>query len=157
MRALDQDKSSELRSRIWFLQALVSSPGFRSLPSEALDALIFAGRETRVLAGAQLVREGEDANACYFIVQGQGTVLQNGRVINKVKAGDVVGEIALLKPFIPRTATVMADSEMITFAVSAEDFWALLGSHIPLAIEIERMAESRLLSDRHKKSSQPTR
>lgn len=157
MRALDQDRSSELRSRIWFLQALVSSPGFRSLPSEALDALIFAGRETRVLAGAQLVREGEDANACYFIVQGQGTVLQNGRVINKVKAGDVVGEIALLKPFIPRTATVMADSEMITFAVSAEDFWALLGSHIPLAIEIERMAESRLLSDRHKKSSQPTR
>ena len=157
MRAMDQERSEELRSRIWFLQALVSSAAFRTLPSEALDALIFAGRERRLPAATHVMSEGQDGDACYFIVQGQGTVTQNGRVINKVKAGDVVGEIALLKPFLPRTATVTADSEMITIAVTIDDFWELLSAHLPLAIEIERVAEARLYADRAKSQTQAGR
>jgi CRP-like cAMP-binding protein len=150
MKQLDQDRSEELKTRIWFLQALVSGTYFRDLPSEAFDALIFAGRERRLPVGSHVTREGQDGEACYFIIQGQATVTQNGKVINKLKAGDVFGEIALLHPLTPRTATVTADSDLLTIAVTSDDFWDLLASHLPLAVEIERVAEKRLQADRHR-------
>ena len=148
MRSLDQDRSEELQTRIWFLQALTSASLFRDIPSEALDALIFAGRERRLPVGSFVTREGQDGEACYFLIQGGATVTQNGRVINKMKAGDVFGEIALLRPILPRTASVVADSDLMTIAVSSEDFWDLLSNHLPLAIEIERIADARLEADR---------
>ena len=148
MAQVNQSGSEELQSRIWFLQALVSSSLWKEIPADALDALVFAGRKHVFKGGEKIISEGEAADACYFVIQGNGTVVQNTRVINKVKAGDAFGEIALLNPGSLRTATVIADSEMLTVKIETEKFWHLLGSHLPLGLEVERLARRRLERDR---------
>lgn len=150
MSNLDQKRSEELQLRIWFLQSLLSGSFLRELPSEAFDALVFAGKKKVINAGERIISEGDIAKACYFIVQGQASVLQNTKLINRLKAGDVFGEIALLQPDTLRTATVIADSQMIVVRINGAKLWDLLSSHLPLALEIERLAEQRLMQDRER-------
>ena len=137
----------EVGFRIWFLQALVGNPYFRELPSEALDALVFAGQKQVFKAAEKVIHEGERGDACYFLIQGRASVMQNTQLINQLKAGDIFGEIALLRPGILRTATVIADSDILTVRIESERFWALISNHLPLALEIERQAERRLGQD----------
>jgi CRP-like cAMP-binding protein len=144
---LDQQKSEEVKLRIRYLQALVGSTVFSKLPSESLDALLFAGVRKDFRAGEKVFSEGEAGDSCYFIIQGQASVLQNFVVINRLKTGDAFGEIALLQPGLLRTASVVADSELQTVGVDGQTFWELLSSQLPLAIEMERLAENRLRKD----------
>jgi CRP-like cAMP-binding protein len=151
--SLDRNRSEELRIRIWFLQALVASALFKYLPADALDALLFAGQKREFKAGNKIISEGEVGDACYFIIQGQAVVLQNTVVINRLKAGDAFGEIALLNPLLLRTATVVAETEVLAVAIDAKKFLDLLDSHLPLAIEVEKLAEERLRTDLKRKPS----
>lgn len=136
--------SEELQTRVWFLQALVSNTMFKELPSEALDALILAGRKVNMKAGAKIIVEGQKGDACYFMVQGKASVVQNSKLINRLQNGDVFGEIALVKPDTLRTATVVADSDVLLVAIDVERFWELMAAHLPLAVEIEGLVEKRL-------------
>lgn len=148
MKTLDTSRGEELQTRIWFLQALVSGSFLKEVPTEALDAVIHAGRVLRVPAGNRVIQEGEAADSCYFIVQGRASVTQKTKLINKMGAGDAFGEIALLQNGILRTATVVAETELLLIMVDATSFWNLLRSHLPLALEIERLARTRLTNDR---------
>jgi CRP-like cAMP-binding protein len=137
----------EVGFRIWFLQAIVGNEYFRELPSEALDALVFSGQKQLFKAGEKVIQEGVLGDACYFLIQGRASVMQNLKLINRLKAGDIFGEISLLRPGTLRTATIMADSDILTMKIEAEKFWALISDHLPLALEIERQAEKRLRKD----------
>lgn len=148
MKTVDAKLGDELQTRIWFLQSLVSGSFLQEIPTEALDAVIHAGRVMRVPAGNRVIQEGEAADAAYFIVQGRVSVSQNLKAINKLGAGEVFGEISLLKPGLLRTATVQAETELLLIAIDGVTFWGLLRSHLPLALEIERLARARLGDDR---------
>jgi CRP-like cAMP-binding protein len=148
LQTLDEKRSEELQLRIWFLQSLVAGSFLKHLPSEALDAVVFAGEKAKFISGQIVMREGERGDACYFLIQGQASVSQKSQLINKMKAGDAFGEIALLYPGAPRSATVSADSDLLCVRLEADSFWRLLARHLPLAVEIERLAESRLAADR---------
>ena len=142
------ESSDEMKFRIWFLQSLVSNSLWKEIPSDALDALVFAGKLKNFRAGEKIIGEGEQADACYFLIQGRARVTQNTKLINHINAGEVFGEIALLNPESLRTATVVADSDLLTVMIESEKFWHLLGSHLPLGLEVERLAERRLQRDR---------
>ena len=142
------ESSDEMKFRIWFLQSLVSNSLWKEIPSDALDALVFAGKLRNFRAGEKIIGEGEQADACYFLIQGRARVTQNTKTINHINAGEVFGEIALLNPESLRTATVVADSDLLTVMIESEKFWHLLGSHLPLGLEVERLAERRLQRDR---------
>ena len=144
MSTVDSSRSEELQTRAWFLQALVSSPVFKELPSEAMDALIVSGAKRVFRAGDAIFSEGERADSCYFLVQGQASVVQNLQLINRMKAGDVFGEIGLIRPNTLRTATVKADTDLITVRIDGPHFWNLLRSHLPIAVEMERISQERL-------------
>ncbi|MES2962579.1 MAG: cyclic nucleotide-binding domain-containing protein, partial [Bdellovibrionota bacterium] len=150
MKTLETDRGVELQTRIWFLQALVSGSFLKEIPTEALDAVIHSGRVLRVPAGNRVIQEGEAADSCYFIVQGQASVTQKTKLINKMGAGDAFGEIALLQKGLLRTASVHADSELLLIMIDSTTFWSLLRSHLPLALEIERLARLRLTKDRER-------
>jgi CRP-like cAMP-binding protein len=154
MKTIDLEKSEELQTRIWFLQVLASGSFLRQVPSDALDALITSGRIVRFKAGAKVISEGEAGTSCFFIVQGKASVTQNLVKINALKNGDAFGEIALLFPGALRTATVLAESDLLLVAIDAEKFWSLLADHFPLAIEIEILAEARLARDEARGAAQ---
>lgn len=151
--SVDRNRSEELQLRIWLLQSLVASPLFRTLPADAFDALTFAGSQKRFRPGEKIISEGERGDACYIIIQGQTSVVQNFVAINKLYAGDAFGEIALFRPDLLRTASIVADTETLCVRIESERFWALISSHLPLAIELERLAEARLSADIRRGSS----
>ena len=147
MKIVEADRSQELRTRIWFLQALVQNQLFRDLPSESLDSILHAGVEQRFTAGQKVIQEGEQADACYFMVQGRANVAQKTKAIAKINAGDAFGEISILFPGTLRTATITAETDLITIKIERDRFWKLLRSHLPLALEIERLGLRRLRED----------
>lgn len=140
---LEGEKGEQLRYRIWFLQALISSPLFRSVPSEAMDQILYAGEVRKFEKGAVVVREGSLGDCCYVIFQGRARVLHGTKEINKMGKGDLFGEIALMSPRSQRTATVVAESELLVVELTRDLFWNILTHNIALGIQVERNAVQR--------------
>ena len=149
---LDPERSTELRDRIWFLQALASSSFLKDLPGEAHDALASLGHPRSFASGEVVVREGESGEDCYFIIQGRARTVKAGSTIGTMGPGDAFGEIALLRLQQTRSATVIADTVLQTMELKGARLWELLSSNLLLAIEIERLAHRRLTKDEARNS-----
>jgi CRP-like cAMP-binding protein len=152
MKKLDISSSEEFQFRVWLLQALSGNSMLKDLPSEAMDTLIFAGRRRMFRAGEVIFTEGAPADSCYFIAQGRASAIQQGKKITEMGTGDAFGEIALLSAGGRRTATVVADSDLLCMELDIENFWALLAARLPLGAEIERLAILRLQADEARRS-----
>ena len=59
-------------------------------------------------AGDVLFREGDDANAMYIVKSGSLRILSGSTVYETVRAGGIVGEMAIIDEDLPRSATVIA-------------------------------------------------
>jgi CRP-like cAMP-binding protein len=147
MQNLDLSTSDEFQFRVWLLQALSGNEMLKDLPSEAMDTLIFAGTRKKYRAGEAIFTEGAPATTCYFIAQGRVSVVQRGRKIAELGAGEAFGEIALLNTGSRRTASCVADSDVLCMELDIEAFWALLAARLPLGVEIERLALRRQRAD----------
>lgn len=79
----------------------------------------------RVPAGARLATEGNTATQAAVILSGRMTVSSGGRAIATLGRGDVVGEIGLLARR-PRTADVVADTDVALLVSSPRDFATML-------------------------------
>jgi MFS family permease len=84
---------------------------FDPLPLPALEQLAAGLRPRHVPAGAVVYQQGDAADGCLVIEQGNAEVIGDGRLIATVGPGELVGEIALLRQ-VSRTATVRAVTEM---------------------------------------------
>lgn len=74
--------------------------------------------ERRTFApGAEIVRQGQEADAAYFIVEGECEVSQNGGPIAELGPGDSFGEAALVSGGA-RTATVTALSPVVVRVIT---------------------------------------
>jgi CRP-like cAMP-binding protein len=146
-RDVEESKAENLKHRIWFLQAMVASPLFREIPSEAFDQLLFYGQIQRIPPGRTVIKEGDVGDRCYFIIQGEADVFQRGRKINAMARGDMFGEIAILMKNNIRTATVQAVSDMIVVELSRDHFWEVLSRNLALALQVERLASLRFHRD----------
>lgn len=141
------EKAQQLQQRFWALQALHSSPFFKDLPVDSLDALIFSGRLCQLPANQILFREGQNGNTCYIIIQGNVVISQNGRNINTQGQGTSFGEISLLVSQGKRTATVTSQQDTILLEIRQNDFYRVLSQNLILAKEIETLANQRLEND----------
>jgi MFS family permease len=94
---------------------------FDPLPLPALEQLATGLEPLLVPAGETVYHQGDAAEGCFIIEQGQAQVLGDGQPIATVGPGDLVGEIALLRQ-VPRTATVQATTEMRLRLLDADRF-----------------------------------
>ena len=67
-----------------------------------------------------------------MIVDGAADVVGDGRLIASLGPGDAFGEIAVLHD-VPRTAAVVADSDLDLFELDRGDLLEALGRHQPSA------------------------
>lgn len=107
------------------LDTLRRLPLFAGVSARELRAVSKVVDEIDVPAGYTLTREGEQGHELVFIVDGSAEVSRDGRPINRVRDGDIVGEIAVLTRG-ERTATVTTTSPTRAFVVTSRDFWMLL-------------------------------
>jgi len=76
-------------------------------------------------AGTHVIREGDDDESAWIIVEGTASVWQKGARLGTLGPGDSFGELALLCGE-PRTATVVADTPLIARVIRAEVLEAAL-------------------------------
>jgi MFS family permease len=125
------------------LRLLTGVPIFAPLPGTALEHI--AGRlvPLRIEPGTVIVREGDAGDRFYVIVEGEVEVTAEGKPVSTLVPGGYFGEIALLKD-VPRTATVMAKTPVVLYALEREDFLSTVTGHAPSAKAAETVISSRL-------------
>jgi CRP-like cAMP-binding protein len=120
-------------SKAW-LAILADVPLFADLSRRHLGKVASLGRTKRFPARTSIVTAGTNADAFYVILDGRATVRAGNRRI-PLATGDYFGEMALLDGGV-RSASVVADSEMLLMAIPRRGFLKLLESEPKIAISI---------------------
>jgi MFS family permease len=116
MRRLDQRLQAPPETAV-----LAEIGMFAALPPSSIEALAVASERRVVAAGEVIVTEGEPAQEFFVIVAGDVEVSHDGAVVRREGAGDVFGEIGLLRD-VPRTATVTAVSDVELLVLGRRPF-----------------------------------
>jgi CRP/FNR family cyclic AMP-dependent transcriptional regulator len=98
---------------------------FATSGKKELRAIAKTAKISRVLKGTQIMTEGDVGNTMYVILVGTARVTRDGRKLATIGPGDAFGELALLSKG-PRTATVVATSEMEVAIISRRQLTGLL-------------------------------
>ncbi len=106
---------------------------FEGFTPEQLERVAALGSEVEAEAGAMLMDQGDAGVDCYVVVDGTATVFVAGEPIAGLAPGTMVGEMALVD-HRPRTASVIADSDMKLLRFDAKHFRRLL-DEMPKASE----------------------
>ncbi len=126
---------------------LRSVPFFRSLPADDLAAIAVRLKLRTVRKGAMVFREGDAADAMYFVDSGQLEVVRGpgSRPIAVLGSGSVAGELALLLGE-PRSATLRAASSCRLWSLARDDLDQLLSAHPAIALELSAELGRRLVT-----------
>jgi MFS family permease len=103
------------------LELLRGNQIFAPLPPVTLEQLAESLEEVWVEPGRVIVRQGESGDRFYLVRDGTLQVAINGRQVQTLGPGDSFGEIALLRD-VPRTASVMAESDGVLYALDRGTF-----------------------------------
>ncbi|MGE0877265.1 MAG: cyclic nucleotide-binding domain-containing protein [Acidimicrobiia bacterium] len=108
-----------------YLEHLARVPLFTSLSKRDLQKIAKAVEETSVEKGVTLVEQGSSGKEAFVIVNGTASVKRNGKKVATLGPGAVVGELSLLDRG-PRTASVIADSDLTFLVIDQRHFWGLI-------------------------------
>ena len=98
---------------------------FESFTPEELRQVAKLFTEVELPAGGVVVDQGDPGTHCYVIVEGTAQVFVRGELVASSGPGTVVGEMALID-HQPRTATVVADTDMKLLRFGTREFHQLM-------------------------------
>ena len=98
---------------------------FSNLSQRHLGEIAKHADQVQVEKGRVLVQQGKIGWEFIFIVEGKARVEKDGNVIRQLSKGDFFGEISLIDGE-PRTATVIAETNMTLLIVNKTSFDHLL-------------------------------
>jgi CRP/FNR family transcriptional regulator, cyclic AMP receptor protein len=76
-------------------------------------------------AGASLIEQGTSDTDLFLILEGGVSIAVDGRIIARRTAGQHVGEMAVVDPLTPRSASVTATADSVVARIAEPDFSAL--------------------------------
>jgi CRP/FNR family transcriptional regulator, cyclic AMP receptor protein len=119
----------------------------REVPIGARRQLVDLADELTAAAGEVIMREGDPGYEFVMLEQGTADVTRAGARINTLGPGDCFGELAVLGDGRPRSATVVATSDLSGIVLTAH-FMRELRQRMPSVGErIDRVAAERLAND----------
>jgi CRP/FNR family transcriptional regulator, cyclic AMP receptor protein len=130
-------------NRTEIVQQLQRVQLFSGLSKRELTAIAGRAKEVHAGAGDVLARQGEHGIGFFLIVSGVARVIVNGRTKRRLGPGDTFGEIALLDGG-PRTATVIAESDMKLLGLTAWEFKMLLTEYPSITLKLLEQVAVRL-------------
>jgi CRP/FNR family transcriptional regulator, cyclic AMP receptor protein len=98
---------------------------FSACTDKELELIAGATTQLRFPAGEVLAREGDNGHEFIVIVEGAARVDIGERTVATLGAGEFFGEIALLDRG-PRTATIVADTDLVAEVIGQREFSALV-------------------------------
>ena len=145
LRVLDRRALVPATERVTLLRSI---PLFGFLAQPRLERLALAMLPVRVAAGEHVIREGEEGDRFYVVAGGEVVVSSGGREVARTGRGGYVGEIALLRD-VPRTADVVAATDVDLLALERDDFLAAMTDHARVSRLAQAEADRRLRDLRH--------
>jgi CRP-like cAMP-binding protein len=121
---------------------LATVPLFSGLSQRHLRKVAGKASMKRFAPLTSIVRVGEPGDAFFIILDGSASVRRPGKRAVKLGAGDFFGELALLDA-APRSATVEADSEVLTMRLGRSAFQKVLESEPKVALAMLRAVAAR--------------
>ena len=116
----------------------------------SLARKFLAGSTLRHFAsGATLVSQGASEDSLFLLCAGHVSVRVNGREIARRSPGEHVGEMALLDPSAPRSATLLAEGEVVAIEVPESRVNEIATAHPTVWRAIARVLGSRLRERGH--------
>lgn len=119
-----------------------SLPLFADCTSREVAEVAHIADELVLPAGRVLATENADGREFVVIVRGSAEVRRDERAIATLHAGDFFGEIALLTGR-PRTATVVARSDVRALVIEGHAFLRLLEDAPAIRAKVERAVAER--------------
>ena len=118
-------------------------PMFSALRPAILESLARHLESIVAPAGTVVIREGDPGDRFYIVEAGEVAVTVAGDSRPSLGPGATFGEIALLRD-VPRTASVIATTDVRLWALDRAEFLAAVTGSMPALQEAERLASVRL-------------
>jgi CRP/FNR family transcriptional regulator len=114
------------------LDLLGAVPLFSGLSKKDLNRVMSTAKDARHSQGQEVMTEGHGGVGFHLIVDGKAKVVRNGRTVATLGPGEFFGEMALVDD-APRSASVVADTDLNTLVISKWEFRPLLKSQPEMA------------------------
>ena len=118
------------------LDLLRGVPMLAVLPEHVIERLARTCELVTVRAGAQVFAEGDHGDRFYVIESGVARVSKSGQPVAELAVGESFGEIALLRD-VPRTATVVAVTDLTARAIERRHFLPAVTGHADASEQAE--------------------
>ena len=129
------------------VEVLRNIPLFKKIEPAKLKLLAFTSEHLEFVAGEALFKQGDVGDAAYILLEGDADVMVDtpkGEMrVATLGQNDIVGEIAILCD-VPRTATIIAKTRLVTLRVSKDGFFNLVTQFPTVGVEIMHELASRL-------------
>jgi CRP/FNR family transcriptional regulator, cyclic AMP receptor protein len=117
---------------------------FEGLSDRELEAVAHAAKERRFDTGDTVVVEGEGGVGFFVVAEGTARVEARGQRLGTIAPGGSFGEVALLDDAGRRSATIVAESPLRVYGLTAWQFTPLLEQHPSISLKIAKMLARRL-------------
>jgi|SRR5215211_4972972 len=125
------------------VQSLKNVPLFTGVRDKELKRLANVMRESRFNEGEAITTEGRSGVGFFVIEDGEASVAVGGEIVRTLGPGDHFGEIALIDEG-PRSATVIASTDLRCHGMAAWEFRAFVQEHPEVAWPLLETLASRL-------------
>ena len=112
--------------------SLKKVPLFSGLAERELIQIADVMQERRFPAGSTVTQEGAGGVGFFVIEEGEADVTVGGEPRRTIGPGDYFGEIALLTDS-PRTATIVAQTDLVCYGMTPWDFKPLVETNSTIA------------------------
>jgi len=106
---------------------------FRGLSARDIETVFSKGSTLRFHMGETVFEKGAPGNLLYVILQGRAGVYDGDRLLAYLETGEIFGEMALVTRE-PRSATVVATTPAILFAITDFAFQNLLTKRVAVQL-----------------------
>ena len=125
------------------VEALRRVPLFSHLSDKQLKLIARQAKPVSFSSGSEICKQGATGVGMHIVLEGETKVEVDGKERRKMGPGAFFGEIALLDGG-PRSATVIAESDVETLSLPAWDFQAMVESNAEIALELLKGVAHRL-------------
>jgi CRP/FNR family transcriptional regulator, cyclic AMP receptor protein len=116
----------------------------QDIADEEILAACGDARTVMLKPGEVLFREGDSAGAMYIVKQGTLRIVNGSTILETVRVGGLVGEMAIIEADMPRSATAIAGTYCELVEIDVPRFMSMVTNTPAFSLTVLRVISRRL-------------